>query len=112
MTVSLTEIIQAVLTLIAGIITAFVVPWVKTKTSVQQQSLLYATIKSLVYGAEQIYKSGNGSVKMDYVKNELAKQGFTIDVTAIEAAVHSMNLDKMWGYGTETAAEMEPLTEE
>lgn len=90
--IDLTAIVQALLALLAGVITVKVVPWVKARTSTQQQDLLTSTMQILVYAAEQIYGSNSGQLKLDYVENELRRRGFTIDRDAIEAAVREMNM--------------------
>ena len=46
-----------------------------------------ATVRTLVYAAEQLYGAGKGAEKLDYVIKELEARGFTVDRAAIEAAV-------------------------
>ena len=46
-----------------------------------------ATLRTLVYAAEQLYGAGKGAEKLDYVIAELEKRGFTADRAEIEAAV-------------------------
>lgn len=87
MNIDLTPIIQAIIALIAAIVTAKVIPWIKAKTTAEQQQLIAATIKTLVFAAEQIYGSGFGSEKMEYVEMQLAAKGFKVDRAQIEAAV-------------------------
>ena len=88
--IDLTPLLNAILALLAAIITAKVIPWIKSKTNVEQQILLEATIRILVTAAEQLYGAGHGSEKLDYVKAELEKRGFTFDRAAIEAAVRDL----------------------
>ena len=87
MNIDLTPIIQAVIALIAAIITAKVIPWIKAKTTNEQQAMLKAVTTTLVFAAEQIYGAGNGGAKLDYVIEQLNKQGFTADVNMIEATI-------------------------
>lgn len=87
MNIDLTPIIQAVIALLAAIITYKLVPWIKSRTTASQQAIMLATVKTLVFAAEQIYGSGFGHEKLEYVKQELEKRGFTVDDSAIEAAV-------------------------
>lgn len=88
--IDLTPILQAIIALLATIITVKVIPWIKSKTTTQQQILLEATVDILVRAAEQIYGAGTGPEKMQYVKDELELRGFTVDVAAIEAAVREL----------------------
>lgn len=85
--IDLTPIFQAVLALLAALITAFVIPWIRSKTTLEQREMLLSITTSLVYAAEQLYGAGNGSQKMAYVISQLEERGFTADVAAIEAIV-------------------------
>lgn len=48
--------------LLASWITLRLIPWLKSKTTRQQQEYLLATTRVLVYAAEQLYGAGNGYV--------------------------------------------------
>lgn len=87
MNIDLTPILQAIIALIAAIITAKVIPWIKAKTTNEQQMMLFAAVKTLVFAAEQIYGAGKGEEKLEYVVHELEKQGYTADRNLVEAAV-------------------------
>ncbi len=73
-----------------------VIPWLKAKTTAQQQEYLLSTVRVLVYAAEQIYGAGRGGEKLQYVEDELKTRGFKLDTAAIEAAVRDMNLEQNW----------------
>lgn len=88
--IDLTPLVQAFIALLAAIITAKVIPWIKARTTEQQQILLNATVSILVSAAEQIYGAGNGPEKLQYVKDELELRGYTVDTAAIEAAVRGL----------------------
>lgn len=85
--IDLTPIFNAAIVLLAGIITAFVVPWIKAKASVQQQEALAGIYRTLVYAAEQLYGSGYGEDKLAYVEAKLMEKGYTVDRDLIEATV-------------------------
>jgi len=87
MNIDLTPLFQAVIALAAAIVTGMLIPWIKARTTSQQQILLKATVEILVGAAEQMYGASKGPEKLQYVKAELEKRGFTVDVAAIEAAV-------------------------
>lgn len=57
----------------------------------------------LVYAAEQLYGSGKGTAKLQYVQDGLESRGLSVDIPAIEAAVREMNLIESW----ETTIELE-----
>ena len=90
-TIDLTGIAQAVIALLAALITTKLIPWIKARTTAQQQSLLDAVVDTLVFAAEQIYGSGTGKEKLEYVQSQLTARGYTIDLNAIEATVKRLN---------------------
>ena len=51
---NITTIIQAVFALIAAVITVIVIPYIKSKTTAQQQAEINAWVKIAVSAAEQI----------------------------------------------------------
>jgi hypothetical protein len=49
--------------------------------------MLRAAVSVAVYAAEQLYGAGAGKEKLMYVKGQLAKKGYHVDIDEIEAAV-------------------------
>lgn len=90
MHIDLTPIVQAVIGLLAALITYKLIPLIKAKTTAEQQALLQVTVRTLVYAAEQIYGSGAGEKKLQYVKQQLQARGFDVDINQIEAAVKEL----------------------
>lgn len=88
--IDLTPIVQALVTIFAAIITVKVVPWIKARTTAEQQALLSGITRTVVYAAEQIYGSGTGKKKLMYVKSRLKDKGYDIDIDVIEAAVKEL----------------------
>lgn len=92
----ITPIIEAVIALIGAVITAVIIPYIRSRTTAQQQDELYAWVKIAVLAAEQLYKgSGRGSEKKAYVLEWLNDHGVTVDEgklnAMIEAAVLELN---------------------
>ena len=88
--IDLTVIINTIIALIAAVISAFVIPWIKSKTTSQQREELVAWIKIAVSAAEQIYKgSRRGEEKKQYVLDFLQQNGFSIDEEAVNAAIEA-----------------------
>lgn len=92
----ITTIVEAVAAFIAAIITAFVVPYIKSRTTTNQQQQINAWVRIAVTAAEQIYAgSGRGEEKKAYVIDWLRKHGVTVDESKldalIEAAVFELN---------------------
>ena len=87
---NITPIIEAVFLLIAVVITAIVIPYIKSKTTTQQQAEINAWVKIAVTAAEQIYNgSGRGAEKKAYVLNWLKQHGITVDEAKLDAMIES-----------------------
>ena len=89
MNINLTPILQALIGLLAALVTYRLVPWIKANTNLKQQSFLHAAVQTAVFAAEQIYGAGNGDEKFKYVCDQLAAKGYDIDKAEIEAAVYT-----------------------
>ena len=92
----ITPIVNAVIALATALVTAFVIPWIKSKTTAAQREEIDAWVQIAVTAAEQIYKgSGRGEEKKEYVLNFLKGKGFEVDTASVnlmvESAVKNMN---------------------
>lgn len=86
----ITPIIEAVAALIAALITAFLVPYIKSKTTAEQQKEINAWVKIAVSAAEQIFKgSGRGEEKKQYVIAWLKERGVTVDENELDALIEA-----------------------
>ena len=95
----LTPIVNAVIALIASIITTFLIPWIKSKIDAAKLAQIVEWVGIAVRAAEQIYnESGMGEKKKQYVLVFLADKGFTLDPNSInamiEAAVKNLNIEQ------------------
>lgn len=94
--IDLTPIINAVIAIAAAVATAFLIPWIRSKTTEGQRKELAAWIKIGVAAAEQLYAGqGRGEEKKAYVLKFLADNGYSVDLESvnamIEAAVQQLN---------------------
>lgn len=85
--INLTPILQAFIMLLAALITYRLIPWIKARTTTEQQAQLRAAVRVAVFAAEQIFGAGHGAEKMDYALAWLHEQGYVIDSREIEGAV-------------------------
>ena len=115
----LTPIIEAVAALIGVVITCILVPFIRSKTTAEQQKEINAWVKIAVSAAEQIFKGrGRGEEKKQYVIAWLKERGFTVDENEldalIEAAVYELNqgIIPIEGVTIETTAEITEDKEE
>lgn len=90
--IDITDIVSAVVGLICALITAFVIPWIRSKTTAEQQKTINDIVSIAVQGAEMLYKgSGRGAEKKQHVIDYLNQHGIILDEDTlnhyIEAAV-------------------------
>ena len=90
MTIDLTQIILAILTLAGTIITRYLIPWLKSKTSERQFEALKILARTGVYAAEQIFSTEQWKEKKQYVLDLLEQNGYDIDSNSIDALIEAM----------------------
>lgn len=90
MTIDLTKIILAVITLIFGILMRYLIPAVKEKLSTDQLELLRIAVKTAVYAAEQLYDSDQGQRKLNYVIDLLWQQGYIVDKAQVDETTRAL----------------------
>ena len=90
--IDLTPLFQAVIAFLAAVVTYKLIPWVQARTTAQQQELLRAAVSVAVYAAEQLYGAGSGKEKLMYVKGQLAKKGYHVDIDENEAAERELTM--------------------
>lgn len=87
----LTPIVNATIALVAALITAFVIPWLKSRTTAQERDEMLKWVEIAVAAAQQMYHQMGGKERKEYVRNYLNAKGYDVndkDVdNAIEAAV-------------------------
>lgn len=86
----ITNIIEIIGALIAAIITGILIPYIRSKTTAEQQQTINAWVQIAVTAAEQIFSgSGRGAEKKEYVIKFLAEKGFKIDEASIDVMIES-----------------------
>lgn len=88
--IDLTPIFQAVIALLAALITYKLIPWIKSRTTKQQQENLYAAARIAVYAAEQLFGAGQGEEKLDYAIAALKRAGYDIDKQLVRETIEEI----------------------
>lgn len=93
---NITPIIEAVISLAIALITAYLIPYIKSKHDSEKINKILSTVDILVSAAEQIGVNVGltGEAKKEYVVKRLAEIGYTIDNNLddyIEAAVMALH---------------------
>jgi len=85
----LTEILNGVITLAMALVSAFLIPWLREKCSVQQLERLILWADIAVAAAEQLYDDLDGEKKRQYVLDFLNRRGCKLDEEAVEKTLEA-----------------------
>lgn len=83
----LTPVINAVIALIAALISAFIIPWVKRNTTAQDREDFLRWVEIAVAAAEQLFYSTQGPEKKKYVIAFLEEKGYVFSESELNAAI-------------------------
>ena len=88
--IDFTALIEALIGVLATLITYKLIPWIIANTNAKQQLILQTVADTAVYAAEQLYKgNGRGQEKLDYALKYMEERGYKADRARIEAAVYN-----------------------
>ncbi len=88
--IDLTQVITTAITLILACISAFLIPYLKSKLKAEQFDTIIMWVNIAVEAAEMIYTgTGRGEEKKQYVLDFLNSKGFTLNTAEIENLIES-----------------------
>jgi hypothetical protein len=95
----ITQICNVIIALISAVMSAFLIPYIKSRISTNNQAKLTALVKTAVSAAEQISELTLSEEKKTYVVEFLARKGYKVNTddigdelnALIEAAVYELN---------------------
>lgn len=83
----LTPIFNALIALVAALISAFLIPWVKRNTSAQDREDFLRWVEIAVAAAEQLFYTTQGPEKKKYVVQFLEEKGYVVSEDELNAAI-------------------------
>ena len=83
----LTKLAQAIISLAAGIVSLYLVPWLRSKLTNEQLSKAKSWVQIAVFAAEKLYGAGNGDQKLVYAEGILRKHGIRLDTATLKAMI-------------------------
>lgn len=89
-TIDLTGAVNSVIALLAALISAYVVPYLKKKIGAEKLDQLRTWCAIAVQAAEQLKSTGIITDKKQYVIDYLESKGFTVDDALVEATVNKL----------------------
>ena len=91
---NITDIMSAIIALVAAILTTFIVPAIRQKMDAQDFAELLKWTKIAVEAAEMIYNgTGLGREKKRYVEQFLTNRGYVLDAAEMDAAIEAAVLE-------------------
>lgn len=85
----ITPIIEALIALFSALITAFVIPLIKSRLTQSKLENLKFWVRLAVQAAEQVFGRGMGEKKKEYVVSFLLSKGIVFDVDEVNALIES-----------------------
>lgn len=85
----LTPIINTAIALLAALVSAFVIPWLKAKTSEQDREELLKWVEIAVAAAQQLYHQLEGPERKQYVRAFLASKGYDVNDRQVDSAIEA-----------------------
>ena len=94
MTIDMNQIVEALIGLIAAVITCVVIPLIRSKVTDAQFEKIKMYVSIAVKAAEQIYVgNGRGTEKKQYVVEYLEKMGLKIDAETLDKLIEAAVFD-------------------
>lgn len=95
MTIDLTQLAIALLSIIGTIITSYLIPYIKQKHSKEELEKVMILAKIAVNAAEQLAKTGiiDLSERKEYALNVLKEKGVTLDIEQLSDIIESFVLE-------------------
>ncbi|MBQ8617669.1 MAG: holin [Clostridia bacterium] len=87
-TIDLTPLAEVMISLLAVVITTYLIPWIKARTTATQQEHIRSCVQIAVYAAEKFYGAGKGDKKLEYAEKVLKEDfGIELDLNKLEAMI-------------------------
>ena len=88
--IDLTPLFNALIALVAILISTFLIPWIKANVDEKKQEKMLLWVNIAVDAAEKLYEGAKrGEEKKAYVLTFLEERGYTADMEAVNAAIEA-----------------------
>ena len=87
--IDLTSLIEALIAVLIAVAMRYLIPWLKTKMSKDQEETLYTIVSIAVMAAEKLYGAKKGDDKLAYVERYLEARGVKVDTMRLKAYVNA-----------------------
>lgn len=87
--INLTPLINAFIAVVAALLAAYTIPWIKSKTTAVQREQMLEWVEIAVMAAQQVYHHMDGASRKAYVLQFLASKGYNIESSEIDKAIEA-----------------------
>ena len=87
--IDLTNLIEALIAVLVAVAMRYLIPWLKTKMSKDQEETLYTIVSIAVMASEKLYGAKKGDDKLAYVERYLEARGVKVDTMRLKAYVNA-----------------------
>ena len=87
--IALTSLVEALIAVLIAVAMRYLIPWLKTKMSKDQEETLYTIVSIAVMAAEKLYGAKKGDDKLAYVERYLEARGIRVDTMRLKAYVNA-----------------------
>ncbi len=88
--IDITQIVVALIGLLGTILTGFLIPILRNKLTDKQNEIFDSVVRVGVYAAEQMFGTGKGAEKKQYVLKLLEERGYDVDSEIVNAAIEAV----------------------
>ena len=86
--IDLTPLAEILISLLAVVITTYLIPWIKARTTMAQKEYIRTAAHVAVYAAEKFWGAGHGDQKLEYAEKVLKEDyGITLNLNKLEAVI-------------------------
>lgn len=87
--IDLTPIINALILIVASLVSAFLIPWIKSKKTAQEVANLEKWAEIAVAAAQQLYYHLDGETRLAHALSVLKEAGFDVNTVEVRNAVEA-----------------------
>lgn len=88
--IDLTELFQAVWSVLALVVVRYVIPWIRSKIKAERLAAFDYWSTVAVTAAEKAYGAGKGNEKLAMAADIMRSHGFTIDTDVVDALIKQL----------------------
>lgn len=109
--IDLTPLVNALIAVVAVVITIYVIPWIKSRTTTAQRENIQEWVKIGCSAAEQLYNSGQIQNRKAYVLQFLAQKKLKVNTDELDKLIEAAVLEINKEWNSEAADREPPIAE-